>query len=223
MLWQIQSLQLNHTVSRELMLWQIQSLQLNHTVSREPLLWQILCIPYLDSSSSKRRLTPAALHSLSSLERGSVRTSLYSDCGSCWISISPPACTKHSHKGYKYYFVVIMQPKKCESSYFIMWGLNNIYIYIYTYIYMYKPTEEQKCSFLCELFLKVKKSYWWRHSDHRISLCFCCYIITSQNTILSIIFNVLLSQTSNLFQSPLGQQSSYPGECFNIAIYFLGI
>lgn len=124
------------------------------------MLWQIQCVPYLDSSSSSRRLTAAALHSLSSLERGSVRTSLYSDWGSCWISISPPVCVHIEDIisfNFKFYAT-----KKWDSLY-IMWGLNNIMdvvcdlrinklFTINSYISMYKPTEVQKFSFLCDLF-----------------------------------------------------------------------
>lgn len=124
------------------------------------MLWQIQCVPYLDSSSSSRRLTAAALHSLSNLERGSVRTSLYSDWGSCWISISPPVCVHIVDISIN---LQILCNQKMRFLIYIMWGLNNIMdvvcdlrinklFTINSYISMYKPTEVQKFSFLCDLF-----------------------------------------------------------------------
>lgn len=117
------------------------------------MLWLIQCVPYLDSSSSSRRLTAAALHSLSSLERGSVRTSLYSDWGSCWISISPPVCVHIEDISInlqilcnqKMRFHIYYVGPQCDLR------INKLFT-INSYISMYKPTEVQKFSFLCNLF-----------------------------------------------------------------------
>lgn len=137
------------------------------------MLWQIQYVPYLDSSSSSRRLTAAALHSLSSLERGSVRTSLYSDWGSCWISISPPVCVHIEDISIN---LQILCNQKMRFLIYIMWGLNNIMdvvcdlrinklFTINSYIYM-----KCKSFHFCATFLKIKRSYSWRKWLYRTSL-----------------------------------------------------